>query len=296
MRALLLALLVVPALGCRGTLDGCVALCVYGPEAIKRANEPRPPPDESRTHCDELAGTSWYAENGDRMTFSATHVDWLHGGRSDRRTWSCENDRRVLLGGFREEWKGTLRFSPGEPRTIRFVNQEFRRTGMSEKFPCERVAGRTFFAENGESLHFADAGSARWSTAGGPRSVTWTCAPGEITLLDGNLVAKLAVPSHLEWLTWHERSLQLVWSADGKRPAFACDVVAGSTWRVAGSDETLAFDATTARHLLSGTTFEGAWSCRKGMIRIEGPGIRTSAELRNDALWIGSRRYDRVQP
>ena len=295
MRLLLALALAAAVAGCRGMLDGCVALCVYGPEAIKRAND-RPAPDTSRTHCEGLAGSSWYAENGDRMTFSATQVDWQREGRTERRSWSCENDRHVFLGGFEQQWKGSLIFSSTSPRTFRLVNQEFRPAGTPERFPCEIVPGRMFFAENDESLEFLDAHTARWATPGAIRTVTWSCGPGEIRLRDGALEAKLGLPSHVKWLTWHEKNLQYLWAEDRRRPAFPCDVVAGSAWRVAGSDETVTFERATATHVLSGTPFTGAWSCSKGTIRIEGPGIRSVAELRDGALFIGSRRYDRVQP
>src|SRR5205085_6302615 len=103
--------------GC-SVVDACAGLCAFGPDIAKSKLGPAPAIDRSTTHCDQLAGQTWVAENGDQLAFAASFVDWRHGGIAERRGWRCEVNRQVLLEGFASTWQGTFAFQKDGTATL----------------------------------------------------------------------------------------------------------------------------------------------------------------------------------
>lgn len=272
-------------------LEGAYVCCIMAPQ--HRAKNPPRPPDTSTTHCEALPGAVYVAENGDRFAFDATHVQWTHAGTPERRAWTCETNRRVVLSGFDRDWKGTLWFL--ENGMVSFNNQPFHREGSGHVFPCERVAGRTYFAETNDSLAFLDSRTARWTTAAEARTVSWSCGPMRILLRDGTDVHEIVLRNS-ENLFWQE--LEWMHAPDGKRPPFPCDVVPGSRWRAA-SGETLAFGPKDVRWVIAGGPGSSlSWTCHGTTLvleRTEQAHPRYRFTLQGDRIHLtGGNTFERI--
>ena len=294
-----LGILVVSAMagGCYSVAEGGYVLCCMLPK-YKMEQEPPPPPDTSTTHCEALAGAVYTAENGDRLAFDAANVRWTHGGTTETRSWRCETNRRVVLSGFDAEWKGTLRFL--DDGMLRFHLQPFRIEGggSTHVFPCERVPGRTYFAESGDSLAFLDARTVRWTTAAGARTLTWSCAPMEITLHDGTRRIAIVLPPNADLLRWDRA--EWIHAPDGRRPPFPCDAIPGSTWRSESGSEVITFvGPREVRRTVSGQVYDYLWECQGTQLRLrkspQDPGTPFSIHAGRLRM-VGGPSYERVSP
>lgn len=303
MSRLLLLLALLPASGC-AIADACVALCYYGPKAVEQEMN-RKPPDRSTTHCETLPGAVYAAENGDELRFQATHVEWRHGGTVETRAWRCRENRTIVLSGFEHDWQGRLRFAGngllhGSSSTWRIVGAD-----STHVYPCEVIVGRSFFGENGDVLTLVDAHTAQWTTAAGTTTLRYGCADRKITFRDGSHeIAHFSpgglsegmerfgpMPSFVRW-----NGVEMKWGPDGKRPLFACDQLAGETFRRGDNGETLVFGAKTVEWRRSFETRTMEWTCFDGKLSLSPGDPRSDGNVVPDGSWLrwDQGRFERV--
>lgn len=254
--------------------DAAAALIVYGPDVIKARLE-GDHRDTSTTHCESLPGTTWTAENGDALIFAATAVRWRHDGVAEDRSWRCALNRTIVISGFPTEWDGTFIF--GSDGLGFFRMEKYRPPDSTWLFPCERLRGRTYMAESGETLVFAP-----------PR--TWRCERTRVTLEDGT---ELMLPPDADQVLQGSKAFLL--APDGKRPVFPCDTVPNSRWRANDAAATLVFGPTTVEwRPAGGATEVTTWSCRERQIHLHVRERDTIAFLTGGEIAFWDHVYQRV--